>query len=514
MAARESVRPPSRPLRLGELIDLECRLAADRELDRHTLRERDRRIGASLVRGGEPQLDRHEIVRRWLAAVRGGGEPGPGARVQAVYGLAGAALAVFGLFAGAGTAAALLRYDGSHPVNIVHFLAVFVGLQLALCALAVVHMLPRSWLGWVPGFGPLHEALRHLGYRQAGLERWLARLHGDRGQLGGALARLKSWSTVYADVERWSLLVLTQRVGVFFNLGALATCVYLIAVTDLAFAWSTTLPVGAAAMTRMLQALAVPWSWLPAAVPDADLVEASRYFRQEATYDPALLKNWWSFLVAALVTYGLLPRSALWIYSGRRLLRARRRLRLDHSECQAALERVSAGRVGKRVEWVAEASGEDNDAGRAGVGGEGVELPAPGDAECVVLGWADVPLDRESADRLVAERFGWRTIAVHAAGGSEPAGGQQALVEDLHRAGPDSPVVIVAEAFEAPTKALAHFLCELRHAVGTRRPIVVALVAGQAPAWKPPSSQDRALWEHAVVLQADPYVRVEEMVTS
>lgn len=511
MASQETVRPLA-PLTLAELIDLECRLAADRELDRQTLRERDGALGARLFRDGEPEPDRHEIIRRWLAAARGGGEPGPGARVQAVYTLAGFALAGFGLFAGAGSAATLLRYDGTHPVNIVHFLAVFVGFQLALCALALVHMLPRGWLGWVPGFGPLHEAIRHLGYRRGGLESWVTRLHRDEGLMSGALARLKSWSTLYADVERWSLLVLTQRVGVFFNVGALATCVYLVAVTDLAFAWSTTLSIDSSTMARMLQTLALPWGWLRGAVPDADLVADSRYFRQAGAYDPALLKNWWAFLIAALLTYGLLPRTALWLYSGRRLLRARRQLRLDHGECQAALERLSGVRVG----WVADAA--DGSVGRedelpAEPVAPTLDLPAAGQARCVVLGWADVPLDVGGAERLVRERFGWTSAALHAVGGAHVAAGQ-AMVDDLRSADPGSPVVVVAEAFEAPGKALRRFLADLRRAAGQHRPIVVGLVGGSTPHWKRPHDADRLLWERAVALLADPYLRVEELVTS
>ncbi|MEE8310952.1 MAG: DUF2868 domain-containing protein [Candidatus Binatia bacterium] len=512
MASQGTVRPPSAPLTLAELIDLECRLAADRGLDRQTLRERDGALGAHLFRDGEPQPDRHEIIRRWLAAVRGSAEPGPGERVQAVYTLAGFALAGFGLFTGAGTAAMLLRYDGTHPVNIVHFLSVFVGFQFALCALALVHMLPRGWLGWVPGFGPLHEAIRHLGYRRGGLESWFVRLHGEAGQVSGALARLKSWSTLYADVERWSLLALTQRVGVFFNIGALATCIYLIGVTDLAFAWSTTLSIDSSTMTRMLQTLALPWAWLRGAVPDADLVEASRYFRQEGAYDPTLLKNWWAFLIAALLTYGLLPRTALWLYSGRRLLRARRQLRLDHGECQAALERLSGTRVG----WVADTAGESGEREHelaADAVAPTLDLPAAGEGRCVVLGWADVPLDAGGADRLVRERFGWRSAALHAVGGADVAAGQ-AMVDDLRSADPGSPVVVVAEAFEPPSKALQRFLTDLRRAIGRHRPIVVGLVGGSAPDWKRPPDSDRVLWERAVALLADPYVRVEELVTS
>ena len=44
---------------LGELIDLEFRFAEDRELDRKTLRERDREIGRHLFSESELVLDNH-----------------------------------------------------------------------------------------------------------------------------------------------------------------------------------------------------------------------------------------------------------------------------------------------------------------------------------------------------------------------------------------------------------------------------------------------------------------------
>ena len=511
MASTTSDRPPAAPLTLAELIDLECRLSADRYLDRQTLRERDWEIGAAIRRETETEPDRHEILRRWLGAVSVEAS-GPGARVQAVYSLAGYVLSGLGLLAGASAAAAVLRYDGTHPVNIIHFLAVFVGFQLLLGGLALVHMLPRGRLTSLPGLGPLHEALRHLGYRRGGLDGWVDRLHGvvDSDGVGAALAHLRSWSTLYADVERWSLLALTQRVGVFFNVGALAVCTYLIAVTDLAFAWSTTLPIETATMTRLLQTLAWPWWWLADAVPSAELVEASRYFRQEGSYDPARLAGWWSFLVAALVTYGLVPRVTLWLVARRRLWQARCDLPLDHGDCEAVVERLFGARVG----WVVDDAATGDEPGpteTAAVPGA-VELPAP-DAQCLVLGWADVPLDRVAADALVQRRFGWRAAAVHAAGGTDDGDGAP-LAHDLQHAEPDTPVVIVAEAFEAPSKAFRRFLTELRESVGAHRPIVVGLVSGAAPEWQAPDDDDRELWLRAVGRLADPYIRVEEMVTS
>jgi len=509
------------PLSLAELIDLELQLAADEEVDRKTLFERDGALGDQILAEHTEQVtpSRHDVFRAWLEAVAPSKTAKVGERVVAVYRLAGWGLAAFGLLSGAGAAAGLLHYDGTQPVNVVHFLTVLVLVQILLLSLPLLHMLPRAWLRWAPGFGPLHELLRAFGYRQAGLERLLAKLPGDHGRIPLALAHLRSWSTVYADVERWSLLVLTQRVGVFFNLGALATCVYLVAVTDLAFAWSTTLSFDPHTMTQLLRLMALPWWWLPAAVPSQQLVEASRYFRQAAgSYDPVMLKDWWAFLVAALFTYGLLPRLLLWRISTWNAYRARARLPLDHGECEAVYERLMHGTRGWVGAGAAEEAGEVPAAERREQEGdepEAAPIPAATEVEgCLVVCWADVPLRAADAGALIGRRFGWPVSAVHAIGGKD-ALGQHELVQSLARSrSSQDPVVVVAEAWEAPGKAVRRLLRDLRAAVGGKRPILLCLVAGDRGAWTAPGDEDRRIWRRVVRAMGDPYLRVEDLVVA
>jgi hypothetical protein len=505
-------REPS--LTLAELIDLECQLAVDRQRDRQTLRERDRALAPEVFAGSADgqSPSRHEVFRCWLRAIEDASAPSPGRRVQAVYRLAAVALALLGLISGAGTGAAVLHYDGTQPVNIVHFLTVFVGLQLVLALFALARMLPRPWLRAVPGFGPLHETLRHVGYRQAGLERWLSRLHGDGGRVAASLARLRSWGTIYAEVERWMLLALTQRTAVFFNLGALACCLYLIAVTDLAFAWSTTLALETETMTRVLQSLALPWRWMAAAVPSAELVEASRYFRQAGQYDPVMLKDWWAFLVAALLTYGLMPRLILWGYALWRAHASRRGLTLDHGDCEALYERLVSSVSG----WEGESAPTFRDEESSFLSRVGGNLVLPGRGaveDCTILCWGDVPLSRVEAADLVRDRFGWKTGDVHAVGGKETAG-QDAMREQLATGSREQPVLLLAEAWEAPGKAVRNLLRDVRGAVTARRLIVVCLLGEDADGWTAPRDEDLRLWEHTCALLGDPYLRVEPVVAA
>lgn len=492
---------------LGELIDLEFRFAEDRELDRKTLRERDREIGRHLFGESKHVLDNHELFRRWLAAVarRPDASPGPGARVMRVYRVLGYLLALTGLLSGWAAASAILHYDGSQPVNIVHVLAVFVIAQLGLCLLSIFSMLPSRLVSRAAGFGPLHEALRNLVHRRGGLNRAFGHLNGNAKSSDVVAARLSSWSAIYGQVERWSLLALTQRVGFFFNLGALFTFVYLIVVTDLAFAWSTTLRIDASTMTRIVQVVSLPWSWLTFAVPNFELVEASRYFRQSSVHDPALLKDWWAFLVAAIVTYGLLPRAGLWMYSIARLRSARAEVPLDHGDPQSLRERLSSARVGwvadPTVTLPAELCGDHETASPP-------PLPLDSEASCIAIAWADAPLGETDAAQLIERRFGWQLESFHEAGGVQRTG-DRSMIAAVESADEDSPIVVVAESFEAPTKALAGTLRTLRQAGGQKRPIVVALVAAEGRQAAGPEHEDLMMWQRALARLSDPYIRAE-----
>ena len=336
-------RHASGPLTLAELVDLEARLLDDRDRDPAEIADRDARIAAELGPRAAA-LPRHELVRRWLAAMATPGAPSIGQRISTVYRIAGVALPVVTFVAGVGTAAGLLAYDGRDPVNIMAYLAVLVFLQGLLIALTVLGMLPRAWLGGVLRVIGLDRGagvpglLRELAHRSA---RTLADRGVIRARGRAALGNLAAWQTIYAGAERWLLTAITQRAAVAFDLGALSATVYLVTVRALAFAWSTTLEIDPALMTRFFRVMATPWRWLETAVPSRELVAASRYFPGR-DYDADLLGDWWPFLVAALVAYGLLPRLVLMAYAAYRARAARAALALDHGDCALLVERLAA----------------------------------------------------------------------------------------------------------------------------------------------------------------------------
>ncbi len=492
------------PLTLAELIDLEVQLATDADRDPGELVARDAAVGER-IGAGRMADRRHALLRGWLSSLGATGPGSVGRRVQTFYRVVGWIAAASSLLAGAGTAAALLRYDGRDPVNIINFLAVLVGLQVLLVTVSVLAMLPAPWRGRAAQLSGLQEIVRDLGYRRAGVATALQ----NRGVLGAkgaaVVGRLAALHGVYASVERWSLTALTQRAAVAFNVGALAVCLYLVTVRALAFAWSTTLEVDPERMTLALRALATPWGFLTVAVPDRELVAMSRYFPGRV-YDADRLGDWWPFLVMAVGTYGLLPRLVLATYATHRQRAARRALALDHGECALVYSRLlrTAAGWGPGAEIGSELPAET----RHDAAAPAAALPAT-EGPVHVVRWADAAVTHEAAERLAAATYRWRLGSFDAANGD----GSEAETAVLSRLGADArhaPVLLLAEAWEPPSKNLLHFLRALRVSVGPERAIVVGLLT-RGTARPGAHADDVRIWRRRIAALGDPRLRVEAL---
>ena len=210
---------------LARSVDILRWLEADADTGFDQRLSRDREIGRGLT--AEDDLPR---VLGWWQKVRGdqSGERSTGSRVDALSRVALVLLGLLGLFVGAGLGSVAFAYDGSHPVNVLALLGVLVGLPFLLLLLTLVYLLP----GRVPGFGAFREAIAVVNPgRWAGA--WLDRyagldLYAGFGRTGSSFAR-------------WQLTVFSQWFAVGYFLGVLIAGLVLVAVTDLAFGWSSTL---------------------------------------------------------------------------------------------------------------------------------------------------------------------------------------------------------------------------------------------------------------------------------
>ncbi|MCG8428680.1 MAG: DUF2868 domain-containing protein, partial [Chromatiales bacterium] len=119
-----------------------------------------------------------------------------------------------------------------------------------------------------------------------------------------------------------TVLALGQQLSLLFTIGMLLAFLLYLSVTDLAFGWSSTLDLTSAWIHRITSILAWPWQQLwPAASPSLELIEQTHYYRAApaAAEQPALLGQWWPFLLMCLLTYVLLPRVITSLWQRRRL---------------------------------------------------------------------------------------------------------------------------------------------------------------------------------------------------
>jgi len=324
---------------LADIIDIQRWLRDDRGRPFDERLARDRAIGRQLP---DALSDPVRRVLRWWREVDGRDEGHSlGDRVVEARRLAALLLVIIGVLLGLGVAGFSFTFRGNYPVNLFTLLGVLVVLP-GLLLLASLLLLPAR----LPGLGALRGGLAGLSPA-----RWLAAWFDRRLELSLFAPRLGGVrggaSTAFA---RWQLLWFSQCLALGFYFAVLVLAMLLVVFTDLAFGWSTTLELAPARIGGWVRTLAAPWaSWLPAAVPDPELVALSRYSRLDGTGVPTALAvrlgAWWPFVLMVILVYGLLPRLLVLVLAAWRLRAAERRLLLDDAEVSALLDRLAAPRV-------------------------------------------------------------------------------------------------------------------------------------------------------------------------
>lgn len=477
---------------LAELIDLEVQLASDRDRPSDELIARDRAIA---LRWEDDPKTAHELLARWLHSLkRQSTAPSPGGRFERTHGVViWLVIAVFGLI-GAAVALAVLQFTGDHPINVLVVLGVFVFLQwLNLLGTIAAFVWSRSSPGLIAHL-PLTALFRRSIVRMLGAD--------DAGRF---LAR----RSLYARVERWVLFRVMQLGAVAFNVGAIATFVAAVSFTDLAFAWSTTLQIGAEGLQRFCEILALPWRlWLPDAVPSIALVEATQYFRLDAAYvnapagtrvqDPAVAGGWWPFLLMCLLVYGLIPRLVLAVWGSFGMRRAFRKLPFDTPEEAEVIVRLTTPRV-RRV--------HQNDPGNVAPLGEGHRpLGRPErfstNEPAIAVRWRDAEISNKAFLSRLQERFGAVVEGPIASAGGHDHSEDEALLGRLR--GNGQPVLVLAEPWNAPDRAFKRLVRSLREDGQSRRTIYVLLTPGG-------DDEQREVWAGYLAELADPYIALDAL---
>ncbi len=406
-------------------------------------------------------------------------------------------MTVVGAAFGIGAALAAFHYDGSRPVNVVTILATLVFTQLVLLVLTLL-LIPRG----VPGLRAIQDLLAAIspGALAASIYRRIANIPRDAAPLFGWHPGRAAAASRFA---KWQLLFWSQTAAVAFNVAVIATGVALVTFTDLAFGWSTTLHTDAHSIARIVDTVSAPWrSWLPNAVPDIVLIERSQFFRLDGSgaFDVAAsreLTGWWSFVIFAIVSYGLIPRMALLTLSAVRLRSATRSLLIEDPRVAALLDRMAT----PSLETVAEdpenprISRESHDRPR--------HIKTVGEARAVIWSGSMNPATAEVHARTT---LGVALGHVVEAGGGQTLEQDRASIVEISKGAPAS-IIVFTRAWEPPLLEFIDFIVALREALGTDASIVVAPVAEMAGSAVAKSY--RETWARVIDRIADPRLYLE-----
>ena len=492
--------------RLAQAIDIPLWLRQDRaSLDQRL--QRDRTIGARCSNSD----DRKQVLEWWRELPEAAPDAEhPGARIQRARSIATVVLLAASMFIGASVTGVALTYDGTYPINLLSLIAVTVVLPVALLVVNVVLLLARLW-----GAGTIGAGLS-IGYW---IGSWLDRALGNQTPIFVWPASRRRAGSRFAT---WQIVTWSQWMGTGFFLGAIAATVALVALTDLAFGWSTTLEISPASIAALVDALSTPWHvWLPDAAPSASAVADSRYFRIDSArrLQPAGdLGYWWTFYVMVLIVYGLLPRL---IFLGVGLWRTRTStigLLLDDPEVTALLDRLRSPRQASGGErGVGELGGESRDSHQSGELGDSHEIEEVQDSqESLVAAPAIAHPGRSAAviwnnaaeTHSIATQMHLADTAVVALDVSRSAEEQDVLLKGFAGAVDADllDVFVFTKGYEPPNGDFLDFLRCLRDSLDANVSIRVSLtgLAGQ-----PPQQRDVRVWTRALANIDDPRLYVD-----
>lgn len=193
-----------------------------------------------------------------------------------------------------GSAALAALGAGLQPVNVVSALVVLLGVNLFSLVVWLVTLIVGTGSG---------------GWLAQGWQ-WLVRKLATGPQV--ALAGQAWWSLwQQAGGLRWVLSSVTHASWLVASLTMLAVLYFTLSMRHFSFAWETTL-LSADSFVALTQFVGVVPQWFGFAIPDSETVRASGHLSRNSVQAQAL---WASWLMGALVCYGVIPRALLLLAS-------------------------------------------------------------------------------------------------------------------------------------------------------------------------------------------------------
>ena len=310
-----------------DCINLEYFFHTDTEEEPKYLHERDRNIllqKTDQACGSLPNSP--ELIDLWLKEriaheFPTSADRSPGSIFQDTFSLLKGLCITTGLLSGIAAGLSFFSYSGSTPVNVLQFLLLFIFSQILLTLFMGVSFTLRRLAGKVsfPTFYSLVFG-RIIGkLAQTASSRWNKDLSAaKKNSIYHAMGLIKSNHLTYGSLFYWPLFTLSQILIFFFNTGLLIATLFKIGTSDLAFGWQSTLQLSAAALHKLVNIMAFPWSWFipdTIAYPSPEAIEGSRIILKDGIYHLATrdLVSWWPFLVFSILFYGVFFRGGSYL---------------------------------------------------------------------------------------------------------------------------------------------------------------------------------------------------------
>jgi len=297
-----------------------------------------------------------------------------------------------GIFSGVG----LLRYSGSEPVNLLYFLGAVFVLPLVTMTMTLLAMLRAN---------RAESMLVHISPAY-----WMERI-----LLLLPVRNRERFNSMQINplIANWLVIRRSQELALSFSLGLFLALLGIVASRDIAFSWSTTLQITPEAFHHFLSMIALPWKeMLPQAVPSAELIGQSHYFRlggklnSEMIDHAALLGEWWKFLAMTTLFYALFLRFLLFLLASAGLKRAFGRAILSIKGVRDLLREMEEPLIESESPAIEQDFKRNDDPDK-------VAIAALDTVYTTVIGWA---LDKE-AIILQNEREGIKPTNIYEAGG-------------------------------------------------------------------------------------------------
>jgi len=515
---------------LPDILDIEFLFKRDEprleQGDDMELRQRDRAIFIATKLDAATEPGNRDLACYWLRTRRKEYQqqqlPLPGRIWQETTTLSAIVLFLFSLLFGSGLAASFLRYDGTTPVNVSGFFALFILVQLLLLLLN---------LGL---FG--YRFLRRVGTPKSVLysllTRALARLFTSvfkrsqkhlpatgRLDLQAVTGSLRQLRQIYGNLLLWPAFILLQLAGSGFNLGVLLTLLAKISFTDVAFGWQSTLPLTDAFLAELVRWIAAPWAWLLPqdwAYPGLEQIIGSKIVLIEGNWrlTSAGLTSWWPFLLCGILVYGLLPRLLLLSWGSFQLRAGLKNLPCDSAAFRQLRRRMLTPLVQTEAQQqippmaAQQQSAPQLTRRQTALTGSGHLVLIPDELwnTCSVDLLAPHLADLDKNSPLIPVRYG----AIEQSG-SAFIDQVYSTLTDHHLAG----IVLLQEAWQPPIREVTTLLGQLRQVIGSSSPLAVALI-GKPTAdtcLTPVHSQDLTIWLKTTKALADPYLDVFPLVS-